>query len=102
MTPTERIEQEASEKSNPVAGSGCKEDDHQHDCYCSAWEAGYIAGATSQLSRNEEEAIEFAEWIRVKNAIQNNIGSWHYHTDAKGWHTLPTSELFKEFKNRPK
>lgn len=54
MTPSseklKEIEREADELSDPVKGSDCRKGEHAHDCYCPAWEEGYIKGYLSCLS----------------------------------------------------
>lgn len=54
----EEIEKEAAIKSDPVDGSGCKKDEHEHDCGCEDYQRGYEAGAISAHNKAIQEAIE--------------------------------------------
>ena len=56
----------------------------------------YIAGAKWQQERMYSEAIEFAEWIRIKDFQTTERDNWiglelRYYT---------TEELFKQFKTK--
>ena len=56
----------------------------------------YIAGAKNQAEKMYSEAIEFAEWIRIKDFQTTSKDNW-IGLDMKYY---TTEELFEQFKKK--
>ena len=47
----------------------------------------------------KQEAIGFAEWIRI-SAVSGNDGTWHYQTSKHLYDCVNESELYTHYKNQ--
>ena len=64
--------------------------------YCDREKSMFIKGAEWQADRMYSEAIEFAEWIRIKDFQTASKDNW-IGLDMKYY---TTEELFEQFKNK--
>ena len=83
--------EEAAEKEYPIKIESIMEGSHDVNSY---QRNAFIQGAKWQQERSYSEAIEFAEWIRIKDFQTTERGNWiglelRYYT---------TEELFEQFK----
>jgi hypothetical protein len=63
---------------------------------CNRYYNDFIAGAKWQAERMYSEAIEFAEWIRIKDFQTTSKNNW-IGLDMKYY---TTQELFEQFKKK--
>jgi hypothetical protein len=64
------------------------------------YQYGFIKGAKWQAERSYSEAIEFAEWIRIKDFQTTSKNNW-IGLDMKYYTTEELLEQFKKTKIKP-
>ena len=85
--------EEAAERLYPENWQSIMEGYHDSNSY---ERTAFIEGAKWQAERMYSEAIEFAEWIRVKDFQTASKDNW-IGLDMK---YFTTEELFEQFKNK--